>query len=290
MIIAFETDASEDLRPLAAWLRERGVPHRVFEEGGRLRLAVPDERLIAVVEDGAARLRAGELRGGWQGVGVASIQGGLRQRIAQAPVTALLVGLALLFFPATAIEHSSVEAFTLRWLMIVPIERVGDFIDFSTLPAALAAGEVWRLWTPAFLHFGAVHLAFNLLWLWEFGRRIEVGGGRALLLEAVLLLAPLANVAQYLMDDGPRFGGLSGVVYGLLGFLIVAGRRSNEPAYRVPAALVLMLVLFLVLFTTGATEPFGLFVANGAHWGGFVGGMLLAMLRVPLAEPRREPS
>ena len=280
MIIAFETDASEDLRPLAGWLRKRGVPHRVFEEGGRLRVAVPEERFIALVGQGAARFQAGELETVVPSEMAASPVGGIRQRLAQAPVTALFMGLALLLFPATAIDLAPLEVFTLRWLMIVPIERVGDFIDFSTLGSALRAGEIWRLWTPAFLHFGAVHLTFNLLWLWEFGRRIETAGGRGRLVEAVLVLAPLANIAQYLMDDGPRFGGLSGVVYGLLGFLIVAGRRSSEPAYKVPAALVLVLVVFLVFFTTGATETFGLFVANGAHWGGFVGGMLLAMLRV----------
>lgn len=281
MIIAHETDASEDLRPLAEWLRARGVPHRVFEEGGRLRVAVPDERLVAVVEEGAERLRAGELSSERRAPAVQdSRTDAIRARLVQVPVTTALVALALLFFPATALDLPAVEAFTLRWLMIVPIERVGDFIDFSSLPSALRAGEIWRLWTPAFLHFGAVHLVFNLVWLWEFGRRIEMAGGRARLVEAVLVLAPLANIAQYLMDDGPRFGGLSGVVYGLLGYLIVAGRRSRHPAYRVPAALAVVLVVFLVLLSTGATEPFGLFVANGAHWGGFIGGILLAMLRV----------
>ena len=286
MIIALETDAAEDLRPLAAWLRARGIPHRVWEEAGRLRLAVPDERLVPVVEEGAARLRAGELAGVEPGPGARGGSGGaLAERLAEAPVTASLVVLTVAFFPFTMVELPAVEAFTLRWLMIVPIERVGDFIDFSTLPAALRAGEFWRLWTPALLHFGAVHLAFNLLWLWEFGRRLEIGGGRGRLLEAAVVLAPIANLAQYGLDQGPRFGGLSGVVYGLLGYLVVAGRRSRHPAFRLPAALVVVLVVFLVLFSTGATEPFGLFIANGAHWGGFVAGILLAMVRVPTEAP-----
>ncbi|MEE4299936.1 MAG: rhomboid family intramembrane serine protease [Pseudomonadales bacterium] len=290
MIIAFETEPEEDLRPLVAWLRSRRIPHRIWEEGGRLRLAVPDARLVPVVEAGVSALRDGTLavseprRPGGQALAR------LLLPIARAPATAALVLLALLFAPATMLPFPAVEAFTLRWLMIVPIERVGDFIDFSTLPAALAAGEFWRLWTPALLHFGAVHLAFNLLWLWEFGRRIEAASGHARLLEAVILLAPLANVAQYLMDDGPRFGGLSGVVYGLLGYIVVAARRSPHPALRLPAALVVMLVLFLVFFSTGATEPFGLRVANGAHWGGFLAGLLLALLRVPDAGPPSAPS
>lgn len=290
MIIALETDPQEDLRPLVAWLRSRRIPHRIWEEGGRLRLAVPDERLVPIVEAGVSALRDGSLA-----LADGRRLGGrppsnLLLSISRAPVTASLVLLALLFAPATMLPFRAVEAFTLRWLMIVPIERVGDFIDFSTLPAALAAGEVWRLWTPAFLHFGAVHLAFNLLWLWEFGRRIEAAGGRGRILEAVVLLAPIANVAQYLMDDGPRFGGLSGVVYGLLGYIVVAGRRSRHPALRVPAALIVVLILFLVFFSTGATESFGLHVANGAHWGGFVAGLVLAMLRVPDEGPPAAPA
>jgi GlpG protein len=282
LIIALETDPEEDLRPLAAWLRTRRVPHRIWEEGGRLRLAVPEERHLSIVEAGLAELRAGQLGPPPPaGRDAARIGASVALAIARAPVTAGCVALTLLFAPATFVPLPSIETFTLRWLMIVPIERIGAFLDFSTLPAALAAGEVWRLWTPALLHFGMLHLAFNLLWLWEFGRRVEAAGGPRRLLEALIVLAPVANVSQYLMDQGPRFGGLSGVVYGLLGYLLVAGRRSAHPAWRLPAALVFMLVLFLVLFSTGATEPFGLRVANGAHWGGFIGGMLLAMLRVP---------
>ena len=284
MIIALETDAQEDLRPLTAWLRAGRIPHRVWEASGRLHLAVPDERFVPVVEDGVARLRAGTLdtttpahRPPREALGTRFVVGVLERQ----PVTALLVLLTLAFFPATALPLDAVGLFTLRWLMIVPIQPVGDFLDFPTLSATLQAGELWRLWTPALLHFGVVHLVFNLLWLWEFGRRIEIGGGRRRLLEAILLIAPLANVAQYLADQGPRFGGLSGVVYGLLGYLLVAGRRSAHPAFRLPAGLVLALLAFLVFFTTGATEPFGLHVANGAHWGGLVAGIALAILRVP---------
>lgn len=284
MIVALEVNTDEDLRPLSAWLREQGVPHRVFEASGRLRLAVPDERLVEVVRDAWRALREGRIepRPTQQGSGGAASLGALvLATLVRAPTTSALVLLTLLLFPATWADDGRLPDFTLRWLMIVPIETVGDFIRFETLGQTLAAGEFWHLWTPALLHFGALHLVFNLLWLWEFGRRIEAAEGRYRLLEAVIVVAPIANGVQYAMAQGPIFGGLSGVVYGLLGYIVTAWQRGGIAVYNLNAGLVVMLLVILVLFSTGVTQPFGLSIANGAHWGGLVAGILLAMVRVP---------
>ncbi|HSG89731.1 MAG TPA: rhomboid family intramembrane serine protease, partial [Pseudomonadales bacterium] len=211
---------------------------------------------------------------------------GVRDALRRAPATGALVLLTLALFPATLFRDGAIWDFTLRWLMFVPIERVGDFIQFATLQATLRAGEFWHLWTPALLHFGVVHLAFNLLWLWEFGRRIEAADGRMRLFEVVIVLAPISNGVQYaLMDGGPVFGGLSGVVYGLLGYIVTAYRRYPQPAYNLNSGLVVMLLLFLVMFSTGVTEPFGLNIANGAHWGGLAAGVIWALIRVRPPKP-----
>lgn len=286
MITALEVDSAEDLRPLSAWLGARGVPHRIFEASGRLRLAVPDESWLELVEAGRAAQLAGDLDAMIVRRRTPGLVAPLRRGAARAPLALSLVLLALVFYPATLGFREGLSDWTLRWLLIVPIERVDEFIRFATLEQSLAAGEIWRLWTPALLHFGLLHLAFNLLWLWEFGRRVEAAEGRWRLLQTVLLLAPVANVAQYLMMDGPVFGGLSGVVYGLLGYIVTAHRRgAGHPAYELHPGLVVLLLLFLVLFSTGFTEPFGLHVANAAHWGGFVAGILWALIRVRPAAP-----
>ena len=79
------------------------------------------------------------------------------------------------------------------------------------------------------------------------------------------------------MNPNPIFGGLSGVAYGLLGFVLVMGRLvADRPAWRLPAGLSGSLLFFLVLFSTGITEGFGLFVANSAHWFGLLAGALIA--------------
>lgn len=279
LYVALEVSAEVDLRPLSAWLSARGVPHRIFEVSGRLRLAVPDERFQALVDAGWEAQNRGELPDVVASASAGSAGAGLLHLAQRNPLCIFLVVITLLCYPATASLPESLSLM-LRAMLIVPTEQVGDFIQFTTLEASLRAGQFWRLWTPALLHFSVLHLAFNLLWLWEFGRRIEDVQGRGRLLEGVLILAPLANVAQWLVGDGPMFGGLSGVVYGLLGYLIVAGRRTGDPRLTLPPALVVILLVFLVLFSTGVTSAFGLHIANAAHWGGFIGGALWGLLRV----------
>lgn len=284
-MIALEVDAQQDLRPLSVWLRQQGVPHRIYEVSGRLRLEVPDARFQPIVESGWSALQQGELPPAISrpaafrsGIG---IMGALRRY----PVLFALIVVALACFPVTAALPDQIGT-VLETMLIVPVQQVDEYIQFTSLEAALTAGELWRLWTPALVHFGVLHLAFNLLWLWEFGRRIEFVQGSPRLLELVLVLAPLANVAQWYTGAGPMFGGLSGVVYGLLGYLIVAGRRASHPQLELPPGLIGILVLFLVLFSTGVTSLVGLHVANGAHWGGFVAGLVWGWLRVP-REPRQ---
>jgi GlpG protein len=144
------------------------------------------------------------------------------------------------------------------------------------------SGAPWRLVTPIFLHFSAVHLLFNLAVTVDLGRRIEVGRGSLRFVLLVLVIAVTSNLGQYLVSGNPVFGGLSGVAYGLLGYVLVSRRRwPAETVWRVHPGFAFSLVLFLVVLSTGITEPFGLYVANEAHWFGIVTGAVLGLL-VPL--------
>ncbi len=68
------------------------------------------------------------------------------------------------------------------------------------------AGQVWRLFTPALLHFGWPHLLFNLWTFWDLGRAIEWRRGSGTLLGLILGLGVISNLGQYLYT-GPHFGG-----------------------------------------------------------------------------------
>ncbi|MBH0068677.1 rhomboid family intramembrane serine protease GlpG [Pseudoalteromonas sp. NZS100] len=126
--------------------------------------------------------------------------------------------------------------------------------------------------TPALVHFSAMHIVFNLIWWISLGDNIEKQCGKLSLIGLFLVTALISNWAQYLMV-GPNFGGLSGVVYGLLGFCwIHSFLNPNKPAL-VSTAIVGFMLIWLVL---GFADVLFVGMANWAHLGGLVSGMAFA--------------
>ena len=279
MVEALRVARGVNLRPLCEQLRREGRPFRVYEAGGAQCLAVADEeaqvRVLALWQAGVGTerpaLRRSEL---WPG----GLGRSLRTEFRRTPVTVALGGLCLLLYPFLGNGAEAVNP-VLSALLIVPVVPHGNLIAFPPLFATLEAGHLWRLWTPALVHFSVLHLVFNGLWLWEFGRRIEGQEGSGRVLEGILWLAPASALAQYAVGEHPLFGGLSGVVYGLLGYLVVVHRFRPRRAYRLPPALPVLLIGLLAVMATGVTEPFGLAVANGAHLGGLLTGGLWGLVR-----------
>ena len=279
MVEALRVGKGVDLRPLCERLKGEGLPFRVYEAGGVQCLAVADEaaadRVRGLWAAGAGERRPTVPRPGLWPLGLG---GAVRREFQRTPVTLALGALCLLLYPFLGNTVETVGP-VLRALLIVPVVPHGNLIAFPSLSATLEAGHLWRLWTPALVHFSALHLVFNSLWLWEFGRRIEGQEGSGRLLEGLLWLAPASALAQYAVGEHPLFGGLSGVVYGLLGYLVVVQRLRPRRAYRLPPALPVLLIGLLALMATGVTEPFGLSVANGAHLGGLLAGGLWGFAR-----------
>ena len=132
--------------------------------------------------------------------------------------------------------------------------------------------QPWRLFTPALLHFSVLHITFNLIWWLDLGGQVERKQSPLRLLVLFLVVAGVSNVAQFLAT-GPLFGGLSGVVYGLLGYVWVQGRLRPEAGLAIPNPVVVLMLGWLVLCWTGLLGP----VANMAHLAGLVTGVLLAL-------------
>jgi GlpG protein len=130
------------------------------------------------------------------------------------------------------------------------------------------------------LHFGWLHMVFNLLWWLDLGRRIEHQS--KLLLVALLLVTSLAaNVAQA-WQEASLFGGLSGVIYGLLGYIWVID-RYNAPRYHLPQSILIFMLLWLLLGVSGLFSALGFgAMANMAHLGGLVAGVVWAFLHTLL--------
>jgi GlpG protein len=144
--------------------------------------------------------------------------------------------------------------------------------QYESGPAALwevRHGQVWRLFTPAFIHFGIVHLIFNMLWVKDLGTLIERRHGSWFLLGLAAVLAVTSNVGQYLVS-GPVFGGMSGVVYGLFGYVWLRGRADPASGFYMPSQTVLIMLGWFVLCVMGVIPR----VANTAHGVGLVVGTI----------------
>ncbi|MDR9426464.1 MAG: rhomboid family intramembrane serine protease, partial [Marinobacter sp.] len=105
---------------------------------------------------------------------------------------------------------------------------------------------------------------------------VEWFDGRVRLITLFLITSILSNGLQYAVS-GPLFGGLSGVVYGILGYCWLSQRRN--PRFQFPPALVTFAVIWMVVGFTALPEMLGMGrMANEAHLGGFVAGVALAVI------------
>ena len=134
------------------------------------------------------------------------------------------------------------------------------------------AGEVWRLITPIFLHGDWMHIIFNMMMLVQLGRFIESRFGGAKLLALVMAIGIGSNLAEYLWKS-PWFGGMSGVNYGLFGFLWMKGKFGRDQGWQLNPQTVQLMLMWMVLCFTGMLGP----IANGAHVGGLLIGALLGI-------------
>ena len=134
-------------------------------------------------------------------------------------------------------------------------------------------GQVWRLITPIFLHGDYMHILFNMMMLSQLGWFIEARFGAAKLLALVLAIGIGSNLAEYLWK-GPYFGGMSGVNYGLFGFLWMMGKFGRDQVWQMNPQTVQLMLMWMVLCFTGLLGP----TANGAHVGGLLIGALLGII------------
>lgn len=178
----------------------------------------------------------------------------------------------------------TLTVFALCWLVFV-LSLLGWASDiyygirfFTELnPQALFA-QPWRLIGPALFHFSWLHIAFNTMWWWQLGGEIEKTIGKGALINLFLISAIASNIGQF-MVSGPGFGGLSGVVYALVGFVWWLGWLAPHSGLRLSKPLLGMLLFWMLL---GFANILPINMANTAHLLGLVSGCVLAVLYATL--------
>ncbi|MCG9784966.1 rhomboid family intramembrane serine protease GlpG [Vibrio brasiliensis] len=133
--------------------------------------------------------------------------------------------------------------------------------------------QLWRWFSHALLHFSVMHIAFNLLWWWQLGGDIEQKLGSGKLLQLFLVSAALSGAGQYWVE-GANFGGLSGVVYALVGYLWVIGYKAPQLGLSMPKPVIGFMLVWLVL---GFVQPF-MAIANTAHLAGLLAGVAIGLV------------
>ena len=191
--------------------------------------------------------------------------------VRRAPVTLATIALAVFIFGLTSVAGV--------WQVLAGMTYYPLVVTDQGMRLVMQGAEWYRMFTPAWLHFGWLHLIFNCLWVWEFGRRLEAGLGSLLTLFAILAIALVANVAQAELSEPAVFGGLSGVVYGLLALSWIGGMGSRPWCVAPPNTIVYFMLGWLLLGLSGLVDMLGFgSIANHAHVGGLLGGVTLAFL------------
>lgn len=283
-VAALRRPLGDDLAAFVTLLQRLGVPHRVSEESGEQVLWVPDETLAEQVRELYARYPGGAPYEAPAAPRPAAT-GQWLARLRSLPVTSLIL---LLTFAVALATWFGDNLQLVSWLTFSDFRIDGDYAWFLPLGDSLAAGQWWRLVSPMLVHFGVLHLAMNSLWLWELGRRVEWRQGSLLLLALVLLYSLVSNVAQFVFGGPAIFGGLSGVLYGLLGHCWLFQRLAPNPHYRLPPGVVGMMLVWLLVCLSGLIGALGLGeIANAAHVGGLLIGCATGVLGGLLARRRR---
>ncbi|MBV4500886.1 rhomboid family intramembrane serine protease [Pseudomonas shirazensis] len=271
-----------DLSGFVSLLRRLQVPHRVSEEGEEQVLWAPQ----ALLED-VRQLYERYPEGNDQIELPAAAQASLPRQLSlaqQASACKVTAGVLLLCVVVAAITGLGDNLSTLSWFTFLDFRVQGEYLYFISLAQGLSDGQWWRLISPMLLHFGFLHLAMNGMWYWELGKRIELRQGPWLLLLLTLLFSLISNLAQHLVGGPSLFGGLSGVLYGLLGYVWLYQWLAPNPHYRLPKGVLVMMLIWLVVCLTGVVGQLGFGqIANAAHVGGLLIGCLTGLLGGALA-------
>lgn len=143
-----------------------------------------------------------------------------------------------------------------------------------------------RIIGPAFFHFSWLHIVFNTMWWWQLGGNIEKVMGKWVIINILLISAIASNLGQFVVT-GPNFGGLSGVVYALVGYVWWMGWLLPEKGLTITKPVVGFLLVWMML---GFAQLLPINMANMAHLLGLVSGCLIAGVTAFQAKNQSNPN
>ncbi len=150
--------------------------------------------------------------------------------------------------------------------------RITASLYKSGLPE-IASGHIYRLITPIFIHFNVMHIVFNMFAMYFMGAVMEFRQKRWFYIFLILIFAILSNIAQYHVD-GPKFGGMSGVIYGFFGYIWMQQKFNPKFGLFLEKQVIIIAVAWFVLCFTGLVGA----IANTAHTVGLLSGIIVGLI------------
>lgn len=195
-----------------------------------------------------------------------------------------------------SIATASLVALNIAWFLFVGsqgggwlIPQPGVIIHWGSNFGPLTLnGEWWRLFTCMFVHFGLLHLLFNMWVLWSMGRVTERMFGSLHYAILYVLAGLCASIASLWWHPNVNSAGASGAIFGLIGGLLAF---VLNPTSGVPRTIVASqrrsIAIFIAYNLIGGFTRQG--IDNAAHLGGLLGGFLIGwVLARPLDLTARE--
>lgn len=179
-------------------------------------------------------------------------------------VTKAIIGVNLAVFVLTVLAGGD------------PMGRGGDWhLRLALFGPAVDAGEWYRLVTSGFVHYGLIHLAFNMVILYHFGLMLEPALGRIRMLGLYFAALLVGSLGVVLVEPDAITAGASGAVFGMVGAAAVGLRQRGIDVWQSGVGPLLAINLVFTFAVPG--------ISIGGHIGGLIGGALVggAMLRSP---------
>ena len=145
-------------------------------------------------------------------------------------------------------------------------------------------GEYYRLITHGFVHSQTdpMHLVWNMIYLFIFGVSLERMMGRWKFLLVYLGSIVFGALGVYVLASDTSVVGASGGLFGLMGsFLTLLIIRKQKDTARVFVMITAPNIIYSILTPSN--------ISHACHAGGFVGGVLLTLLFVPLVDKPEPP-
>jgi membrane associated rhomboid family serine protease len=161
-------------------------------------------------------------------------------------------------------KNTQVTKFLSISLLVVYVFQflLGDVLiaNFSLFAPSVTNGQWWLLITAGFLHGSIIHLLFNVYILWVLGSQLEniVGKVKFIIIYFGSLLG--GSLASYLFSPFGSYSiGASGAIFGLMGAMLVVGRKRNLDISQITTLVVINVVIGFVL--------------SGIDWRAHLGGL-----------------